>query len=157
MSSATAKSPRQIRATTSMIASILLGLVLLASGSGKVIGFGEMPGQALEFLDVVIPDFLLTPAIAIFIGTIFLPHIIPWAENENTRLEVKNAILLCGLHDLAFENKIITLSNSYKIHISSSPKGLAKVLKSITYPELRLPASKEHYPSKKYIQEHRSK
>ncbi len=76
----TVASQQRMRARVSLIASILLGLVFLISGSGKVIGFGEMPGQTIEFLDVIIPDVLLTPAMASFIGHIFLPYIIPWIE-----------------------------------------------------------------------------
>lgn len=69
-----------IRLIVGTVASILLGLVFLASGSGKIIGFGEMPGQTMEFLYAVLPDILLTPSMAIFIGDILLPYIVPWAE-----------------------------------------------------------------------------
>jgi uncharacterized membrane protein YphA (DoxX/SURF4 family) len=74
------QSRHQVRATTSLVASILVGLTLLIAGSGKVFGFGEMPGQTMQFLGWAIPDALLTPGVALFIGDIFLPYIIPWIE-----------------------------------------------------------------------------
>ena len=64
----------------SLVASILVGLTFFIAGSGKVVGFGELPGQTIEFIDRIIPDALLTPAVAHFIGSIFLPYILPWAE-----------------------------------------------------------------------------
>ena len=69
-----------MRRIISLAAIILVGLIFLISGSGKVIGFGEMPGQTMEYLDIIIPDALYTPAVASFIGNVFLPYIIPWAE-----------------------------------------------------------------------------
>lgn len=80
MSDADEKSHHRIRLTISLVAAILLGLTFLISGSGKIIGFGEMPGQTIKFLQVIIPDPLLTPAVAVFIGDVFLPYIIPWIE-----------------------------------------------------------------------------
>ena len=80
MSDVNARSHHRIRLIISLVAAILLGLTFLISGSGKVIGFGEMPGQTIKFLDVVIPDVLFTPAVAAFIGDVFLPYIIPWTE-----------------------------------------------------------------------------
>lgn len=75
-----AKTHHRTRLTICLVAAILLGLTFLMSGSGKIIGFGEMPGQTIKFLHVVIPAPLLTPAVAAFIGDVFLPYIIPWIE-----------------------------------------------------------------------------
>ena len=33
-------------------------------------------------------------------------HIIPWSENIDTRLNIQNTLLLCGLHDVAFKKDI---------------------------------------------------
>jgi uncharacterized membrane protein YphA (DoxX/SURF4 family) len=67
------------RSTVSITACIIVGFILLAAGTGKLIGMGQMPGQT-EFLDKFIPDFLLTPESAQFIGLIFIPYVLPVVE-----------------------------------------------------------------------------
>lgn len=67
-------------AMAGLIASILVGLTLLVAGSGKLFGFGEMPGQTMKFIGAIMPDALLTPGVAYFIGDVFLPYIIPLTE-----------------------------------------------------------------------------
>lgn len=82
-------------------------------------------------------------------------HIIPWNEDIDKRLDLCNVILLCGLHDLAFEKKLITVSpEGYKIKIPSRPAGLVKVLKKITYSNLSLPSNRKFYPKKQYLKIH---
>ena len=68
-----------VRDIISIIACVIVGLILTFAGSGKIAGLGQLPGQT-EFLDKFIPDFLLTPEIAYFIGTFFIPWILPVAE-----------------------------------------------------------------------------
>ena len=70
----------QTRATVSLVAGILVGLTFLLSGSGKVFAFGDMPGQTMQFIGAILPDALLTPRLALFLGEIFFPYIIPWTE-----------------------------------------------------------------------------
>ena len=69
-----------IRSTISLVSCIIVGIVLVFAGSGKILGVGEMPGQTMMFLGEILPDFLFTPEIANFIGSIFLPIIVPAAE-----------------------------------------------------------------------------
>jgi len=80
MPETTKASGRQVSAIISLVASILLGLTFLISGSGKVFAFGEMPGQTMQFIGAILPDAWLTPGLAHFIGSIFFPYIIPWTE-----------------------------------------------------------------------------
>jgi uncharacterized membrane protein YphA (DoxX/SURF4 family) len=68
------------RATVSLIAGILIGATFLLSGTGKAFGYGDMPGQTMQFIDAVIPYAWLTPRLALFIDYVFLPYIIPWTE-----------------------------------------------------------------------------
>jgi len=70
----------KVRNIVALVASILVGLTFVMSGSGKTFGFGEMPGQTMHFLSDILPDFLFTPEIAYFIGYILLPYLIPLLE-----------------------------------------------------------------------------
>jgi uncharacterized membrane protein YphA (DoxX/SURF4 family) len=78
------------RSIVSISACIIVGFILLVAGTGKLIGMGQMPGQT-EFLDKFIPDFLLTPASAQFIGMIFIPYVLPIVET------VLAVLLIVGL------------------------------------------------------------
>jgi uncharacterized membrane protein YphA (DoxX/SURF4 family) len=80
MSGATQESRQQVRSIVSLVAGILVGLTLLIAGSGKAFGFGEMPGQTMQFIGAILPNSLLTPGVAYFIGDILFPYIIPWTE-----------------------------------------------------------------------------
>lgn len=63
-----------------LVASILVGVTLIASGSGKAIGFGEIPGQTAEFLGDVLPAALINSTTVFIIYEIFMPYIFPAAE-----------------------------------------------------------------------------
>jgi uncharacterized membrane protein YphA (DoxX/SURF4 family) len=76
MSDNAEQSHRRVRATVSLVAGILIGLTFLMSGSGKVFGYGEMPGQTMQFIGAILPDAWLTPRLALFIGDIFFPYIL---------------------------------------------------------------------------------
>jgi len=79
-------------------------------------------------------------------------HIVPWSEDESIRLDSTNAILLCGLHDLAFDKGLITVNNDFSISLPNKPKGLRNVLNKFTQDKLRLPVSEEYYPKTEYLQ-----
>ena len=64
----------------SFIASILIGVTLLASGTGKVIGLEETPAQVVDFITAIVPEIFLTPLTISFLYKIFIPYIVPWAE-----------------------------------------------------------------------------
>jgi len=68
-----------VRGIISIVACMLIGLTLLFAGGGKLANLGQIPGQT-EFLDRFIPDFLMTPEFARFIGTVFIPWVLPSAE-----------------------------------------------------------------------------
>ena len=68
-----------VRSVISIVACVLIGAILLIAGVGKIAEFGTIPGQT-DFLDKFIPDFILTPDLARFIGLVFIPWILPIAE-----------------------------------------------------------------------------
>ena len=80
MSNSTEASRQRVRSIVSLVACTVLGLIFLISGSGKIFAFGEMPGQTMKFIGAIMPDAWLTPGVALFLGDILFPYIIPWAE-----------------------------------------------------------------------------
>jgi uncharacterized membrane protein YphA (DoxX/SURF4 family) len=103
-----------VRSIISIIACLLIGAILLIAGIGKIAEFGTIPGQT-DFLDKFIPDFLLTPDVARFIGLYFIPWIMPIAEI------VIGAALIIGIWPRIFAIIFIPLvfgfmaNNSYAI------------------------------------------
>ena len=51
-------------------------------------------------------------------------HIVPWAKDENSRIDPQNGLTLSAFHDRAFDKGLITITPDYCIRISK------KVLKS---------------------------
>ena len=72
MSDATVESRQRTKSIISLLASIVLGLVLMASGLGKL--FANLPEET-EYMGVLIPAFFMTPTVALFIG-----YALPWIE-----------------------------------------------------------------------------
>ena len=68
------------RAIITLVASILVGLTLVVSGSGKLIGFGEVPGQTIEFVGDILPEAWITPGSVYFLFEIFVPYVLPISE-----------------------------------------------------------------------------
>ncbi len=68
------------RAVTTWVACIIVGLILLAGGTGKLFGYGDLPGQSIEFLNVIVPDWLGTPSFYEFIGEVLFPYVLPLIE-----------------------------------------------------------------------------
>jgi putative restriction endonuclease len=46
-------------------------------------------------------------------------HIVPWSKDSKNRLNPKNGIALNALHDKAFDKGFITITEDYKIKVSS--------------------------------------
>jgi uncharacterized membrane protein YphA (DoxX/SURF4 family) len=80
MSDSTKEKHQRVRGIVSLVAGILIGLTFLMSGSGKVFGYGAMPGQTMDFIGAILPDAWLTPQLALFMGEIFFPYLLPWTE-----------------------------------------------------------------------------
>lgn len=53
-------------------------------------------------------------------------HIIPWADDKQNRLNPENGLCLNSIHDKAFDEGLITITDDYKIKISKSISSLKK-------------------------------
>ncbi len=73
-------SRQRTKAIISLVASVILGLTFIAAGSGKVIGFGEVPGQTIEFIGDILPDAFITPTTVFILFEIFIPYVLPGLE-----------------------------------------------------------------------------
>ncbi len=85
-------------------------------------------------------------------------HISPWSEDSENRLNPKNGICLCSLHDKAFEHGYIGISNNMEILLNAK---LSE--KSILYQNLaqfkgkKCLVPKETQPDKRFLELHRKK
>lgn len=86
-------------------------------------------------------------------------HIIPWAKNEEERLNPENGICLSPLYDRAFDKGLIGLNEKYEILISYQLKEKKQkdyYNRYFLYLELRKLISPQKYmPNKVFLQYHR--
>jgi uncharacterized membrane protein YphA (DoxX/SURF4 family) len=75
-----AQSRKRIYGIISLVASIIIAITFIAAGTGKSIGFGEMPGQTIEFIGDVLPKAFINPTTVFLIYEIFMPYIFPAVE-----------------------------------------------------------------------------
>ncbi|MGE0607106.1 MAG: HNH endonuclease [Pirellulales bacterium] len=45
-------------------------------------------------------------------------HIVPWAEDKRLRMDPRNGICLCALHDKAFDRGLLLIGGDYKISLA---------------------------------------
>jgi uncharacterized membrane protein YphA (DoxX/SURF4 family) len=72
--------PNRIKFIVSLVACIIIGITFLASGSGKAMGFGEVPGQTVEFIGEMMPKAFVTPVTIFLIYDVFIPFVFPAVE-----------------------------------------------------------------------------
>jgi uncharacterized membrane protein YphA (DoxX/SURF4 family) len=94
------------RCIISLVAAVAVALIFLFAGIGKLTDLGQMPGQT-EYLDKMIPDFLLTPELARFIGLVFIPWILPVSEI------LLGLLLLSGLWPRIWAIAVMLLTASF--------------------------------------------
>lgn len=89
---------------------------------------------------------------------LFASHIIPWAKNENERLNPENGICLSALYDKAFDKGYISINDKYEVLISPILKKkekenyYKKYFSHLIKSPLRLP--KKYLPKKEFLQFH---
>jgi len=71
---------RRILGAVSIASAILLGLILIASGTGKLFGDIETSSQVMAFINDLLPEALLVPPVIFFIYNILVPYLFPIAE-----------------------------------------------------------------------------
>lgn len=87
-------------------------------------------------------------------------HIIPWSVDVSLRMNPKNGICMCVLHDKAFDKGLISLSDNYVLKISTAIKKLHKEPSIqrgfLPYEENRINLPDRFIPDKKYLEFHRN-
>lgn len=86
-------------------------------------------------------------------------HIIPWAKDEENRLNPSNGICLSALYDKAFDQGLISIDNDYKILLSKRITEFCNRdyyeihFASINRKKIELP--EEHLPNPVFLEWHR--
>lgn len=89
-------------------------------------------------------------------------HIIPWSENENERLNIKNGLLLCSVHHKLFDVGAFIINDDYSISVNNNMNEYPvqsefdhKMLAEFNGTIINLPQNNQHYPDLRFIQYHR--
>lgn len=84
-------------------------------------------------------------------------HIVPVSKDIKIASDPKNGICLCVLHDVAFENGDISISNQNKVIVAESFKPTSSVLaiaiSNLSGKNIRMPI--KYSPDKSYLKRHR--
>ncbi len=87
-------------------------------------------------------------------------HIVPWSVDVSLRMNPKNGICMCALHDKAFDKGLISVNDDYELIISETIKILFKepsVQKGfIPYEGEEIALPDRFIPDKKYLEFHRN-
>jgi putative restriction endonuclease len=85
-------------------------------------------------------------------------HIIPWSKNEKERLNPRNGLCLNALHDRAFDNGYITITNDYKVQLSKAFKDYEKEIAVqeyfSKYDSVKIQIPDKFVPSKEFLDYH---
>jgi len=86
-------------------------------------------------------------------------HIIPWADDVSKRLDPGNGLYLSATYDAAFDKKLISLDDDYRIILASgikdhySSESVNEYFIKKEGSKISLPSS--YLPNKRYLSEHR--
>lgn len=88
-------------------------------------------------------------------------HILPWSEHPKERLNPANGLCLSRIHDIAFDRKLITFDEDYRLVLSKALKGecsnavLKESFAAFEGKPINLPADAIP-PNKEFLAHHRS-
>jgi len=85
-------------------------------------------------------------------------HIIPWSKDRENRLNPKNGLCLCAIHDKAFDSGLISFDNNLTILFSNEiqkidKKNFINYFGQFEAKKLNIP--KKFYPSLIFLEFHR--
>lgn len=88
-------------------------------------------------------------------------HIIPWAADSTKRLDPRNGLCLSATYDAAFDVRLISLDDDYRIILSKGIKNFysSESVKEYFYKKegKRISLPSLYLPHKDYLEKHRSK
>lgn len=87
-------------------------------------------------------------------------HIIPWKENESSRIDPQNGLLLSAIHDKAFDIGLITITPDYRVRISKKLfKSKSEFTKSsiLEYDNKEINLLSKFLPKEEYLDWHNKK
>lgn len=88
-------------------------------------------------------------------------HIIPWSKSKSRRIDPRNGISLCALHDRAFDRGLITFDENYSVIISKILKSKRKcqmfeiAFKEMNGKKIKMP--ERFLPDQNALEYHRQK
>jgi putative restriction endonuclease len=84
-------------------------------------------------------------------------HIIPWSVNSETRMNPANGICLNTLHDKAFDLGLLTITEDFKILLSTellNSKNSEQLKFFIPYSDRKITMPQKFYPDPSFLQYH---
>jgi putative restriction endonuclease len=94
------------------------------------------------------------------INLLVASHIIPWSINSSLRMNPRNGMCMCVLHDKAFDRGLMSITDNYKVLLSASIKKLSNELAVqrgfLPYDGIEVRLPNKFIPDKQYIKFHRN-
>jgi putative restriction endonuclease len=87
-------------------------------------------------------------------------HIIPWADNKDTRGDPRNGLCLNMILHKCFDDGLMSISENYRVLVDTSKTSdsvLCELLDNYSNKEISLPKNKDYYPLSEYLRYHRDK
>ena len=90
-----------------------------------------------------------------FPSVLIASHIVPWAADQRNRLNPRNGVLLCCIHDAVFEAGLLRIGKDYRVMVGpldgeTLGRDLAAYLRDSTASNLRLPVE-ESRPAPEFL------